>query len=241
MANQYRKRSSRRSSGDALRSLMFVFIAFFAGYLTATYMNMGKVGEWLGLMGPESSRLVPTPRMASSHESLPKPKLEFYTLLTSNNHAVPPKPTAAATTTASVTQSPPSANVTRVAVAGNAAPTTVKAAPVVQAVAVTPQIALKSSQPTKQMVNAMAQSTAAAKFGYSIQVAALRTRQDAERMKANLLLRGFAVNVNPITTRGAIWYRVMVGPFASRAQAEKTQILLASRERMNGMIRRMDA
>lgn len=225
MAKQYRRRNTVSSGGGLLRALMLVCVSFFSGYLVASYLDIGRVGSWLSSLAPESSRLVPAPQLASHTQ---KPKLEFYTLLTANHGPVvaPPRPTP------SVAPSTPAVAVKTESVAQKAVavqrvvPATSTSSPVHQ---------------TKPEVKVVAQKTVVApKVGYAIQVAALRTQQDAEHMKASLLLRGFQVNVSAIASNGTTWYRVMVGPFASRAQAEETQSVLVRRERMNGMIRTFD-
>lgn len=223
MAKQYRRRNTVSSGGGLLRSLTLVCVSFFTGYLVASYLDIGRVGNWLSSLAPESSQLVPAPQLASHAQ---KPKLEFYTLLTANHGPVPvpPRPTPSAAPSAPVV----------VAKAESVAHTAVAVQRV--APASTSQV-----RQTKPEIKAVAPKTvASARVGYAIQVAALRTQQDAERMKASLLLRGFQVNVSAIASNGATWYRVMVGPFASRAQAEETQSVLVRRERMNGMIRTFD-
>ncbi len=215
MTKQYRRRNTASSGGGLLRSLMLVCVSFFSGYLVASYLDIGRLGNWLSSLAPESSRLVSAPQLASHTQ---KPKLEFYTLLTANHGtvAIPPRP----------------------------APIVAKAAPVAHTTVATQHVApaiTVQARETKPNVKTVAQKALAAKLGYTIQVAALRTQQDAERMKASLLLRGFQVHVSSTASNGVTWFRVMVGPFASRAQAEETRSVLVHRERMNGMIRKMDA
>lgn len=223
MTKQYRRRNTAASGGGLLRSLMLVGVSFFSGYLVASYLDIGRVGNWLSSFAPESSRLVPTPQFASHTQ---KPKLEFYTLLTANHGAVPAPPRPAPI------------------VATNTPPAAAKIAPATHTTVATQRVSpatILQARATKPEVKSVAQKAVIAKAGYTIQVAALRTQHDAERMKASLLLRGFRVNVNPVASNGVTWFRVMVGPFASRAQAEETQSVLVHRERMNGMIRKMDA
>lgn len=226
MTKQYQRRQAVSSGRGLLQTLMLVCVSFFSGYLAASYLDIGRLGNWLSSLAPASSQLVPTPQMASHAQ---KPKLEFYTLLTANHGAVavppPPAPVVATRTPAPavVAKAPPVAAQTTVA--------TQRAAPSNTSLI----------RGTKSDAQSVAPKATVAKFGYAIQVAALRTQQDAERMKASLLLRGFRVNVSPVASNGGTWYRVMVGPFTSRAQAEETQSVLVRRERMNGMIRKMDA
>ena len=79
-----------------------------------------------------------------------------------------------------------------------------------------------------------------AKEAFLIQIAAFNKRQDAEHLKALLVLRGFDVTVSPFIKENINWYRVIVGPLPSRAEAEKAQIAVAKSERMKGMIRKIN-
>lgn len=57
---------------------------------------------------------------------------------------------------------------------------------------------------------------------YLLQVASVKSPEDANRLKAQLGHLGFSVSVSqPIA--GSSWYRVNVGPFKSQAEAEKQQ------------------
>lgn len=127
---------------------------------------------------------------------LPKPKFEFYTLLTQEK-AKPVK-----------TPTPPVME----------APRTV-AAPVV---ASTVEIDTHKKQ-------------------YVLQLASFQRREDAEHMLAGLVMRGFEASIKSTTQQGAAWHRVVMGPFSSRLQAEKAQGTIAERERISGIIRRMDS
>ena len=211
MAKQYRRRNAVSSGRGLLRSVMLVCVSFFSGYLVASYLDIGRVGNWVSLLAHESSRLVPAPQLVRHTQ---KPKLEFYTLLTANHGAV------------SIAIPPPPAPI----VATHTAVATQRVAPAHTLLA-------GESNPD---VKSVAQKALTAKLGYTIQVAALRTQQDADRIKALLLLRGFQANVSTVASNGVTWFRVMVGPFASRAQAAETQSVLIRRERMNGMIRTLD-
>ena len=112
-----------------------------------------------------------------------------------------------------------------------------KNTPVTQPV-VTPSLQAKAAAP--QVVGATPAVTAKA-ASYLIQIASFKNRQEAERMKAALILKGFDVNITAISQQQVNWYRVIVGPFESRLGAEKVQLTLARSEHIKGMIRKMDA
>lgn len=81
----------------------------------------------------------------------------------------------------------------------------------------------------------------ATKETYLVQVASFRRLNEAERLKAALLLKGINVNIHAAVQQGVQWYRVVMGPFASRQQAQQAQQFFSKREHTLGMIRRMDA
>jgi cell division protein FtsN len=77
------------------------------------------------------------------------------------------------------------------------------------------------------------------KDSYLIQIASFKNRQDAERMKAALTLKGFDVSIVNTSQQQGNWFRVIVGPFSSRLSAEKAQLALMQSEHIKGMIRKM--
>lgn len=129
--------------------------------------------------------------------ALPKPKFEFYTLLTQEK-IQPPKITP-----------PPVVSTPRVAAATAAVATTVDA------------------DKLKQY--------------YVLQLASFQRREDAEQMLAGLVIRGFEASIKTTTQQGSAWHRVVMGPFASRLQAEKAQGTIAQSEHISGIIRRMES
>lgn len=64
---------------------------------------------------------------------------------------------------------------------------------------------------------------------YQLQAGSFRTRAEADRRRAELLLGGHAVTVQDATTaNGDQWFRVMVGPFADEGAMQKARQQLAS-------------
>ena len=74
---------------------------------------------------------------------------------------------------------------------------------------------------------------------YLVQLAAFKQRDEADRVKAELILKGFQVNVSPSIQRDVIWYRVMVGPYSSMMDAEHAKNGLARSLRLTGIIRKV--
>ncbi|MEJ2130181.1 MAG: SPOR domain-containing protein [Gammaproteobacteria bacterium] len=61
---------------------------------------------------------------------------------------------------------------------------------------------------------------------YLLQAGSFRGAEDAERMRASLLLMGFNVETHPVTLDGTVWHRVMVGPFTNAADLRDAQVRL---------------
>lgn len=73
---------------------------------------------------------------------------------------------------------------------------------------------------------------------YQLQVAAFNKKQDADHLKATLLLKGFNAEIIPVLQGKITWFRVIIGPYYSKGEAEKAQVEIAKTERMKGIIKR---
>ncbi|MDF1795609.1 MAG: SPOR domain-containing protein [Coxiellaceae bacterium] len=63
--------------------------------------------------------------------------------------------------------------------------------------------------------------------GYQLQAASLHNRLDAQRFARQLLTLGFQSTIQPfLHPDGTTWYRVMIGPIDSYANAKQTQAML---------------
>lgn len=62
---------------------------------------------------------------------------------------------------------------------------------------------------------------------YLLQAGSFRETGDADRMRGELLLNGFESHIQSVAINGHTWYRVHVGPFASKQLAETTRAELA--------------
>ena len=51
--------------------------------------------------------------------------------------------------------------------------------------------------------------------------------KEADALKAMLILEGMDVEIQEFDNKGAIWYRVLVGPFDSRSKMAKARSTLA--------------
>ena len=70
-----------------------------------------------------------------------------------------------------------------------------------------------------------------AKAHYAIQIASLRHFNEADQLKAMLLLQGFPAHINKVKVKRHTWHRVVVGPYAQRRDAERVKNKLAKNHR----------
>ncbi len=63
---------------------------------------------------------------------------------------------------------------------------------------------------------------------FFLQAGSFRKQADADKVRAQIILLGQSVQIEPGNVREETWYRVLVGPFASRDQLGQAQKTLAS-------------
>lgn len=221
MGREYSNKRPSRARSRAPNQFLVITITFLLGYFTATVFDIETITRWVNsqvLAHQEASKTPSKPQRQAAVP--PKPKFEFYTLLTNEKVPNSEKGAAAQASTHAST------NTAAIQTAINTAATSaVKAT------------APHAPQPAIKTVDAKPVSPAIGRGAYSVQVASFKARQDAEHMKGLLTLKGFNVNIVPINHayRG-VWFRVVVGPYANRTLAQKAQMDLARNERLRGMI-----
>lgn len=156
--------------------------------------------------GAEIKRERPDPKRSAakvqSGSEQPKPKYDFYTLLPESEVIVPP----------------------------DAMPEPV----VPEQEPVTPEEAAKID--AQRAETALAGMTppppplvaSAGKTQYFLQAGSFRKAADADRVRAQIILLGQSVQIESGTVRDELWYRVLVGPFASKEQLGGAQKALAA-------------
>lgn len=198
MPKDYSKKPVNKPSKSAgIKPWLRLLTSFIGGYFLATIFDYATLKDWISQhWRGRTPSLVVFNKLAKQHE-LPKPKFEFYTLLTkSQNFPLTPSspvPVETATPLRVQQQTPPSEN--------------------------------------KLITNI--------KEGYFVQIASFKNRQDAERLKASLILKGFDATISIALQQQTSWFRVAVGPFNSRGEAEKALVALAKVEGVKGMIRKL--
>lgn len=218
MAGSYRKKSASRQGGNLLGQLLLVLVVFIAGYLSASLYDLARVTNWVGahVLANNSAALIVN--SGAQQAALPKPKFEFYTLL-ANERVAGAAPDAPSLPTAVLPA---------------------KALPLHAPLAPVAAVALTNPAPVVTTAK-MAAPITNSRDAYTVQVGSFKRRQEAERMKATLAMKGFDVQIASISQQNVNWYRVIIGPFASRMQAQQAQVAFARREHITGMIRKMDA
>lgn len=67
------------------------------------------------------------------------------------------------------------------------------------------------------------------KYNYLLQAGSFRSAEQADKLRAKLLLQGLDAKTRRIKNNdGSIWHRVMIGPFTSRSSLNKAQDILVS-------------
>lgn len=193
--NRKNAASSRRASPQSKAYVAkLIMLGFVLGYIFSWFLSPVLVTNWFQKHFG-SSAIIKNSDVDIA--ALPKPKFEFYTLLTQEKSQ-----------TSKQASPPPIAKTTPL---------------------VTAPVVAKTVEINKHQKH------------YVLQLASFQRREDAEQMLAGLVMRGFEANIKTITQQGAAWHRVVMGPFASRNQAEKAQGAIAQSERISGIIRRMES
>jgi cell division protein FtsN len=231
MAKDYERRRSGRQKSSTSKQFFWLLTSFLCGYLTATIFDFTSLSNWVhkNILAKEP---LPAAKITATEDSLPKPKFEFYTLLTKDHGsevsrpalAMPAKPaTPPQTASAEKTSIAMSSAQTHVSSAGTEGPNQSMHSPpaVMEAKSVT-------------VINSSKES-------YVVQMASFKKRQEAERLKASLTLKGFDVAIVIAPPLQGGWFRVISGPYSSRMEAEKVQLAVARTQHIRGMVRKFDA
>ncbi|MCH9757346.1 MAG: SPOR domain-containing protein [Gammaproteobacteria bacterium] len=223
MANYQDKQHSRKQTRGVVtrrqsrqRFLMGIMVTFLGGYTLAWFYPPMVLTTWFqSYLG--SHKYLQQPVKTAE---LPKPKFEFYTLLTQEKAPLKSKSPAV---------NEPTATLEPVKI-----PEPIKA--------VEPTRAAESVKAVDSVKNDVpaAPIQALSKYTYLLQLASFQRREDAEQMKASLIMRGLDASIKTATQQGGVWHRVVMGPFESRQTAEKIQANIAQSERISGIIRRVD-
>ena len=102
--------------------------------------------------------------------------------------------------------------------AKSAASTTVQAPVIAARPAARPS---PSADPLGDLAKARSEASSADPFNYFVQAGAFRTPEDAEQQRARLLLMGVQARVSEREQAGRTVYRVRIGPFVKKDEADR--------------------
>lgn len=216
MAKRHGANKIGRNGG--IGRLMLAFVSFVFGYLIAIVFDFNQLSSWVStkFFSKNSSQQLVSKTDAQIKKELPKPKLEFYTLLSqdssslnkqkSGNHpTLLAKPKESATVNLSLTKDLP----------------------------LHEPLARKTNDLKVAVSSNLTEK-------YLLQVGSFKFRNEAEKMRVQLVMKGFDASVVEANHQGVNWYRVVIGPFASKVEAQKLQMSIVKTEHINGMIRKAD-
>ena len=217
MARNYHLQSKRRARSEGRGQFLLISMAFVTGFMSSSILNMNQLSIFLNkslsTFGWQSSRQLPLKTLAPSQLMAEhQPKLEFYTVLTKE----PDRRVPVGTELAKMVK--PTADV-------GTNPVVVAQAKPVEPIKVVAAKPLKALDPKSQFV---------------VQLASFRYASQAEKFRANLLLKGFDVKISAIRHGPMQWYRVMLGPYPSALEAQKANLSFQAKEHATGMVRQMD-
>lgn len=200
--------------GSSLK-FFWVIPSFLCGYFVASFFDLSHLSHWasqsLLMKDPIDSKL----KVAEKPADLPKPKFEFYTLLAKSESKLSSTSRPVSKASIEPTSPPPIS-----------------------------QVAIAATKPVEKPLvteSKLLKPTLKENEAYWLQLASFKAKNDAERMKVALILKGFDVTVASTSLAQGAWFRVLVGPYQSKSEAEKTQLAIASQEHIKGMVRKWNA
>jgi cell division septation protein DedD len=206
---------SKHSSGPSLNTWVFAIVLIVGLIAGVSYLNQssqkGKTAHsWVEAFHALKAPSTPT-KTKVAPKSKPKPEFEFYTALPEGG-LQPTKAPVAKSTTASnpATVTPPKATSTK----------TPSTATITNKTVVTP--AATASPPVNNK-HIPAQATR-----YFLQVASFTQYDDANHLRARLLLEAYNANIQKTSVNGKDWYRVVVGPYKDATTLNQAQSNLAT-------------
>lgn len=171
------------------------------GGFVVMLMNLEPGGGEIKRERAEAKRSAPK-ATAGREQTNPKPKYDFYTLLPESEVIVPPD----------AMPEPPVVPEQKPVTAEEAAKIDTQRA----------EAALAGLTPPPPPLVASAAQTQ-----YFLQAGSFRKATDADQVRAQIILLGQNVQIESGTVRGELWYRVLVGPYASKEQVAGAQKSLA--------------
>jgi cell division protein FtsN len=180
------------------------------GVFVMLLMNLQPGGDAVKRNKAETVRASsqPKPKASTQSQQPSKPKYDFYTLLPESEVIVPPDAL------------PPPAPVQP--------PVTPAEAAKIDAARALAALNGETPPPAPPVAPAPAAAQAPLNTQFFLQAGSFRRKDDAESVRAQIILLGQSVRVESGTVREETWYRVLVGPFANREQLAVSQKALSA-------------
>lgn len=231
MARQHYNNTSRRQKPQNRGQFILVMISFVTGYLSSSIMNINQLGNWLNEnMNINESQAVKVASVGSAKvvaKNTASPKLEFYTMLTKEPKGSVPVGTELSKMVIPKHDDAP------------VAPLDLSVSKP-QNLAVKP-VEVQAAKPIMVKSPESVASSGTKKTFFVVQLASFRYQEQADRLRAKLLLKGFDAKISEARQGNAHLFRVMLGPYASLSEAQKAKVIFQAKEHSSGMIRQMDA
>jgi cell division protein FtsN len=207
MATAKRKRASASSSSRRRKKSNNQGGNKFTFYASLLVIGAGAIVFYnyyitpLPLLSTHSQKVVAG--KTTSKRAFVEPDYQFYTLLPQGNGTQ--KTATAPATTKAVVVAAPSTTLVATSTAQNTTPAAKTPAPITVA---TPTVVIPPSH------------------HYALQLAAFRNYQDADELKAKLILQGYPTTISSATVNGTVWYRLSIGPYTTTSDAKIVQAKL---------------
>lgn len=182
--------------------------ALYAGILVIGAIGIVVYNQYPMTMA--SLSLHPNTAKNTSKRAFVEPDYQFYTLLPQGN-----APSPATTVTAAATKPPTPAVVATKTPATAAA---INTTPTTNTTAAKSPAPILAATPTPL--------PPAVSHHYQLQLAAFRRYEDADELKAKLILQGYPTTINSANVNGTVWYRLWIGPYNTTQQAKSVQAQL---------------
>lgn len=231
MVYNYGRNNTKRQTSSVFKQVLWVFSAYLLGFLTASFFDYASLSHWINTQILATHNDTQKLKSTVARAPLPKPKFEFYTLLASNEHKAKNAPEEANKAATPAPSQP-----------GEQTKLTV--APVAQIKVGEPPATLALNQEGTTVAAAApapAPTAVPVKESFLIQVGSFKARADALNLQATLVLKGFTATVASSPQGGTTWFRVLIGPYADKGEAQKAQADIARTEHVMGMIRKTSA
>tara|TARA_R100001244_G_scaffold10690_2_gene12599 strand:- start:32742 stop:33434 length:693 start_codon:yes stop_codon:yes gene_type:complete len=180
------------------------------GVFVMLLMNLQPGSEAVKRERAETTRAATqaTPKASPTTQEASKPKYDFYTLLPESEVIVPPDAL------------PPPAPAQK--------PVTPQEAAKIDAARAQAALNGETPPPAPPVAPVAPVAQAPLSTQFFLQAGSFRRKDDAESVRAQIILLGQSVRVESGTVREETWHRVLVGPFANREQLAQSQKALAA-------------